>query len=282
MRARGVGLTGQLRGTAPSRPLGGGGSPPSALDQRQALQEDLRGRRPAFFLDYDGTLTAIVERPEDAVLSEAMRRVLRQLSRRFPVAVVSGRDRRDVARRVGLPELWYAGSHGYDIAGPGGEITFQPAEPVVPRMAGLAVRLAREVGGIAGAQVEPKRFTVAVHYRRAAPADVPRVEEVVNRTVSDHPELRKTSGKKVWEIRPALDWDKGRAVLWLLDALDLDHPGVAPVYVGDDETDEDAFRALRDRGIGILVTDVPRPTAARYRLAGPQEVGEWLAAMADG
>jgi len=257
---------------------------PSALDDLPRLAAELAGRHPAFFLDYDGTLTPIVERPEDALLSPETREVLRRLAALAPVVVVSGRGREDVARLVGLPELTYAGSHGFDIdfdiggpaAGGGdGRLGFRPAEDAEPAVRAVTEALERELAGVPGAQVEPKRFTVAVHYRRVPEARVPEMEAAVDRQLAAHPELRKTHGKRVWELRPALDWDKGRAVLWLLEALGLDRPDVAPLYLGDDVTDEDAFRALAGRpggGVGVLVADEPRETAARYRLRDPDEV----------
>lgn len=274
--------------SAPARPH----SLPSALERRGELAERLAGRRAMLFLDYDGTLTPIVHRPEDAVLDDATRRVLGRLAGRAPVAVVSGRGRQDVEERVGLDGLWYAGSHGFDIVGPGAEVTYEAAEHLIPVVEEVTARLTAELATVEGAQVEPKRFTVAVHYRRAAPADVPRMEAVVDRLVAGHPELRKAGGKKVWEIRPALDWDKGRAVEWILRVM-VEETGLAaesilPIYVGDDETDEDAFRAVaahQPPGIGILVTPTPVPTAATYTLRNPDEVRElleWLAGRSMG
>nr|NIP73230.1 trehalose-phosphatase [Gammaproteobacteria bacterium]NIR30345.1 trehalose-phosphatase [Gammaproteobacteria bacterium]NIR98189.1 trehalose-phosphatase [Gammaproteobacteria bacterium]NIT63856.1 trehalose-phosphatase [Gammaproteobacteria bacterium]NIV20860.1 trehalose-phosphatase [Gammaproteobacteria bacterium] len=93
---------------------------PSALERLDEIAERMRDKRPCLFLDYDGTLTPIVARPELAVLSEALRDTLRRLARRAMVAVISGRDLQDVRERVGLSELYYAGSHGFDIAGPAG------------------------------------------------------------------------------------------------------------------------------------------------------------------
>ena len=249
------------------------------------MEREIGSRRPAFFLDYDGTLTPIVPRPEDAVLGESMRTVLRELADRHPVAIVSGRGRPDVRERIGVEGLWYAGSHGFDISGPDAEITWEGAASVVPTVREVTTRLQFDLAGIEGAQVEPKRFTVAVHYRRVADRDLSRAEAIVDRAVGEHPELRKAGGKKVWEIRPDFDWDKGRAVEWLLESLGLDGEEIVPIYVGDDETDEDAFRALAGRnppGIGLLVSEEPRPTAARYRLRDPDDVREWLAGWARG
>lgn len=258
---------------------------PSALEELPRLAAEVGSRRPAFFLDYDGTLTPIVERPEDALLAPETREVLRRLAERFSTVVVSGRGREDVARLVDLPELTYAGSHGFDIEGPaedGSEagLRYRAAEDAEPAVRAVTAELERELAGVPGAQVEPKRFTVAVHYRRVPADRVAEVEAAVDRRVAAHPGLSKTHGKKVFEIRPDLEWDKGRAVLWILEALGLDEPDVVPIYLGDDATDEDAFRALAARagdGVGILVAGEPRETAARFRLGDPDEVRELLA-----
>ena len=79
---------------------------------------------------------------------------------------------------------------------------------------------------------------------------------------------------------PAIDWDKGKAALWLLENLGLKHGKVRPIYIGDDRTDEDAFRALEQRGVGILVSEEPRATAANYSLKDPSEVERFLRELA--
>jgi trehalose-phosphatase len=99
--------------------------------------------------------------------------------------------------------------------------------------------------------------------------------------------LKVTPGKMVYEIQPMIDWDKGKAVLYLLEALDLDREeDVVPIYLGDDITDEDAFEALKGHGIGILVgrADDPevarRTTSADYMLHTTQEVERFLDTLA--
>jgi len=248
-------------------------TPPSALDHVAALS----ARRLALFLDYDGTLTPIVERPEDAVLAEPVREVLRRLAQRRAVAVVSGRDLADVRARVGLDALTYAGSHGFDIAGPSGSHAHEAARACAPALAAAAGELERDTAALAGVQVERKRFAIAVHFRRAQPADVPAVEAAVDRARGRHAGLRKTGGKMVFELRPDVDWDKGRAVLWLIETLRLED--ALPVYIGDDVTDEDAFRALAGRGLGIAVQEAAQPTAATLTLRSPDEVRDFLAGL---
>ena len=85
----------------------------------------------------------------------------------------------------------------------------------------------------------------------------------------------------MYELRPKLEWHKGKAVLWLLQALDLDRPDVVPFYLGDDETDEDAFRTLVDRGIGVMVAEDPGVTSAHYLLRDPDEAQIFLDRLID-
>lgn len=187
-----------------------------------------------------------------------------------------------MAALVGLDQLNYAGSHGFDIAGPAASgLRLEVAPDVIPVLAGAAQELRRALAGVPGALVEDKRFSVAVHYRLVPENLVPEVERVVDRALAARPQLRKTLGKRIFELRPALEWDKGKAVLWLLQALDLAGPEVVPLYLGDDVTDEDAFRALAGRGLGILVAELPRSTAARYLLQDALEVEELLRRLAD-
>ncbi len=254
---------------------------PRILDQLDELEEQLDGRQAAVFLDYDGTLTPIVERPELAVLSEDMRTTVKHLAGLCTVGIISGRDRADVERLVGLDELVYAGSHGFDISGPSGlKVEHEEGADVATVVHHAENRLRKLLASIDGALVEPKRFAVAVHYRQVADDNVPAVEAAVDRTLDGTPELRKTYGKKVFELRPRLEWDKGKAMLWVLKALGLDGPDVLPFYLGDDTTDEDAFAVLAERGIGALVGCPARDTKARYVLDRPADVQQFLRSLA--
>jgi len=250
---------------------------PSALDRSEELSGRLAGKRPAVFLDYDGTLTPIVSRPELAVLSDEMRSSLERLADACTVAIVSGRDRADVEGLVQVGGLVYAGSHGFDIAGPGGlSLQHQEGSKYGAVLARAADEIEERVGLIDGILVERKKYALAVHYRLVADERVSEIDAAVEEVAAGHSELRRTGGKKVFELRPRLDWDKGKAVLWLLEALDLDHPDVVPFYLGDDETDEDAFRALAERGVGVLVAEQPGETSAHYLLRDPGEARVFL------
>lgn len=251
--------------------------PPSPLENWGRFRERFDGRRPAIFLDFDGTLSPLVDRPEDATLPEETRRAVERLAGRMPVSVVSGRGLDDVATRVDLPGLYYAGSHGYEIRGPADRdppLRHSVGDDLRPLVEAATRRLEEDLQTLQGAQVEPKGHTVAVHDRRVAESERPRVERAVDRVIAEEPRLEKHGGKHVYEIRPALDWHKGRAVAWLLEHLELEPPEALPVYVGDDVTDEDAFDAVRDRdGVAVVVLDdAPRPTRADWSLRGPDEV----------
>jgi alpha,alpha-trehalase len=134
---------------------------------------------------------------------------------------------------------------------------------------------------IPGAQLERKHFSVAAHYRNVNENDAFRVAQAVDAVAAGHCELRRMDGKKVYELLPDIDWDKGKAVLWLLETLKLERGKVLPIYIGDDRTDEDAFRALEKRGVAILVSEQPQVTAASYWLHNPEEVEEFLQKVAD-
>jgi trehalose 6-phosphate phosphatase len=264
------------------------GDLPHALKDSDELAQRLAGKRPAVFLDYDGTLTPIVDRPEDAIISDSMRDAVRGLAKRCPVCVVSGRDRRVVQELMGIDDLIVAGSHGFDIWSPsGGSIQREEGAGFGDLLEEVKTRLRKETGPIDGALVEPKSVSVAVHYRLVSEEERPKVKEIVDAVLAERPdELKVTPGKMVYEIQPKIDWDKGKAVLYLLEALDLDGDDVVPMYLGDDITDEHAFEALAGRGIGIFVGRAEDPevagrtTAADYGLHTVEEVERFLDTLA--
>lgn len=250
---------------------------PSAVESLEDITGKAASKRIAVFLDYDGTLTPIVETPDRAIMPEDMRQTVIKLSRYCTVGIISGRDLKDVRAKVRIDSIVYAGSHGFDIAGPEGlHVENQVGTEFLPVLDEAEQELLQELGAIPGTLVERKRFAIAVHYRLVAPENFEFIEEAVDRTSSKHPELRKAYGKKIFELQPGIDWHKGKAVLSLLNALRLDSKDVLPIYIGDDVTDEDAFRTLQGRGVGIVVWDEPYETAAGYSLKNTEEVKEFL------
>jgi trehalose 6-phosphate phosphatase len=243
------------------------------------------GRHPAVFFDFDGTLSDIVDNPASAHLVEGAADALTSLTTRCPVAILSGRDLADVRERIGLPGIWYAGSHGFELTGPDGA-HHQNAEAAasIPVLAEVAAELSDQLGHIPGVVVENKRFGVAVHYRNAARERVGEVAAAVRRA-GQRGALRVTTGREVIELRPNVDWDKGKTLRWVIDHVRTgEQPGpLLPIYLGDDITDEDAFDTVRDDGIGIVVRhadDGDRATAAKYALDNPDRVREFTERLA--
>jgi alpha,alpha-trehalase len=150
-----------------------------------------------------------------------------------------------------------------------------------PALRDAEQNLRAALADVEGVLIEPKGFALAVHFRLVGESDLPKVEHAVREVADSHPELRRTGGKKIFELRPDIDWDKGRAVLWVLEALGLEGEDTLTIYLGDDETDEDAFRALRNRGIGIFVGEPGADTRADYVLPDTSTVGDFLRALAD-
>jgi trehalose 6-phosphate phosphatase len=185
------------------------------------------------------------------------------------VAVVTGRDKEDVEQLIGLDQLIYAGSHGYIISGPDG---MQMEHPDSGRLIPELDRMEKDIeealeGKTEGVQIDRKRYAIGIHYRNAREGDEALVFDVVDMILEKYRGYKKGEGKKIVEVKPDLDWHKGKAVDWILQALELDeNDDIIPVFIGDDLTDEDAFESLKGKGIGILVGGHGKPTAAAYSL----------------
>ncbi len=246
-----------------------------ALDHFEAIAAGLERRPPVLFLDYDGTLTPIVGAPDAAELAPAMRQRLQRLARRFRVAVISGRDLEDVRQRIGINGLFYTGNHGFTIEGPGKHLEQSKARIYLPALERAEKALHEQLDALPGLKLEHKHFSCAVHYRHLACDQLPEVDKVVA-SIAEGEGLRRTSGKKVWELQPPIAWDKGRALTWLFKAMEIDEEDVTPFYMGDDITDEDAFRALPAHGVRILVGEHEGTTEADYHLESPDAVSRFF------
>ncbi|XP_020596683.1 probable trehalose-phosphate phosphatase 6 [Phalaenopsis equestris] len=262
---------------------------PSALSRFDDITAAAKGKKIVMFLDYDGTLSPIVEDPDSAFMSESMRAAVKSLAKCFPTAIVSGRCRDKVFGFVQLAELYYAGSHGMDIKGPAKwpkhtnaqakAVLCQPASAFLPVINEAYNVLSEKIKLVPGAKLENNRFCLSVHFRCVEEKRWNGLAEEVRSVLTAYPNLKLTQGRKVLEIRPTIEWDKGKALEYLLEELGFaDCNDILPVYIGDDRTDEDAFKVLRDRGqgFGILVSKFPKETCATYTLKEPSEVKEFL------
>lgn len=229
-------------------------------------------------LDFDGTLAPIVDRPEDARLDPAMLDRLHRLAAVAPTAVVSGRDLDILRDRITVPGITLVGSHGLEIAHPNATVERAAGlDRSDADLAALVDRLRRDTEGLPGVLVEPKRHSVAVHWRLATPAGQTESERLIRAAARDVPSFKIVTGKMVAELRPSIERDKGGAIDLLRAAAITGGAGPAVLYIGDDVTDEDAFRVLDPaRDLGLLVASSPRPSAAAWRLPGIEAVADCL------
>jgi trehalose 6-phosphate phosphatase len=241
------------------------------------------GRRVLLFTDFDGTLVPIKDNPMACSLSSDDRALLARIAARpnALVAVVSGRDLADLMPRVGVEGIVYAGNHGLEIRGPGFDFREPGAVALAPKLAKIVAELTAALADVPGTWVQNKELSASVHFRQTPPDWHGWVRETVERVLNPHlDEFVSRGGKMVLEVRPRVDWHKGRAVHWLWQRLAGNDPNPVAIYLGDDATDEDAFQAIPD-GVTIMVGP-SRRTAARHRLNDSADVSKFLAWLAEG
>ncbi|XP_038685819.1 probable trehalose-phosphate phosphatase C [Tripterygium wilfordii] len=275
---------------------------PSALGSFDGMMKAAKGKKLVIFLDYDGTLSPIVNDPDSAFMSDEMRAAVHEVGKYFPTAIISGRSIDKVKKFVQLSNVYYAGSHGMDIMAPprpvkandgkhhnvntdkkGNEVLFQPAKKFLPAIQKIFTELEKETRKIPGARVEDNKFCVSVHFRQVEEQDFKILEEKVKLILENYPEFRLSWGRKVMEVKPVIEWDKGDALEYFLETLGLNNTSdVLPMYIGDDKTDEDAFKVIRRIGQGypIVVSSIPKETEASYSLHDPSEVLTFLLRLA--
>jgi trehalose-phosphatase len=259
-----------------------------ALKELDALKKALEGKRVYLFLDYDGTLAPIAAKPALAAVPRKTMNVLEELAknRNFQVAVISGRSLKDIKERLGLRNIIYSGNHGLEAQGP--DLRF--SAPVTLRYKKILGRIKNDLrlnlSRIPGVLLEDKGLSLSLHFRQAAGGDIPAVKAAFHETVKLYKERNKVKlreGKRVLEVLPPVEWDKGKVVLLLLRTarrqLLKKQDGIVPVYIGDDRTDEDAFKALGPRGVTIFVGR-PKRSRARYYVKGPAEAAKLLDRLA--
>ena len=238
-----------------------------------------RASRVLLLFDYDGTLTPIVRKPEDAVLPGEVRRLLGSLaaSPRYITGIVSGRSLEDLATLANIPGLIHAGNHGMEISGQGIDFVHPGAVAARGILDEVSHRLSVAVGSVPGVIVEHKGLTLTVHYRAVAVGRIAEIESDVAAAALPYTEagdIRLTLGKMVTEVRPAIPWDKGRAIEKIREECG-DMP--FPIYFGDDRTDEDGFRVVQAMdGMAVFVGEPREGTVALHQLDSPREVEETL------
>lgn len=234
--------------------------------------------------DYDGTLAQIVGRPVDAKLSPSVRQKLVTLSEKpdVSVGVISGRQLAELKSLVSIEGIYYAGNHGLEIEGPGLNYINRAAIGARALMQDLAAQLAEALENIAGIIIQEKGFSVSVHYRLIKPEDEGAVGRAVQKVTApfvSRGDIKVYPMKKDWEIRPPVDWDKGKAALLIGRAIKSARRigSLLTIYLGDDTTDEDAFKVVhRPDGWSIFIGGEKASSSAEYCLNSPAEVEDFL------
>jgi alpha,alpha-trehalase len=259
----------------------------SAADVRLAAEAILgrgAGRHLLLLSDFDGTLCEFDPDPEAVQLPEPRRALLEDLGAKSHVTlgIVSGRRLADVRSRTGRSAAaYYAGLHGLEIEGGGERYQHPDVTRAESLLGSLLEPLAAELSTLPGVFVEDKGLGLVAHYRAASAADGARAEEVILRHGQPHIDsgvLRTMRGAFMLELLPAIEWHKGSAVEWIRERVLRRHPDAWTLYIGDDITDEDAFRAVKDHGLSVAASS--RAGGADFAVEGPVEVEELLRALA--
>lgn len=246
------------------------------------LSKTLRDKNTILFLDYDGTLTPIAESPEKAVLSNEIRDLLEGLSKnpRCKISIISGRSLKNIKNLIGLRNIIYSGNHGLELEGP--KVLFKnPIPPMyLTMLRKIKNELENKLSPIKGVLIEDKGLSLSVHYRLVNKDEIPSVQAIFYEVIITYlvkGKIKTKSGKMVLEVKPPVEWDKGKVVLWLLASQKFIKKSdkILPVYIGDDLTDEDAFKAIRNIGWTIYVGK-PKKSYAEYYVKNTNEVSIFL------
>ncbi len=245
-----------------------------------------QARHILLLIDYDGTLTPIVEKPESADLSPEVKECLQRLAVIPSVAlgIISGRTLTDLAERVGIKGIIYVGNHGLEIQGPG--ISF--VNPVARQASSLMHSLYRDIGDaiadVKGARIDNKELTLTLHYRQVDKAQVDELNDIFYKIVNSplySGQISIVPDKKAYELKPLVDWDKGKAIEFIALKLNYECKPLM-LFLGDDVTDYNGFRQVNNNGgVSIFVGDIDVKTPATYFLYSPEEVYRFLGVLED-
>ncbi|MBA4311284.1 MAG: trehalose-phosphatase [Chlorobiaceae bacterium] len=233
--------------------------------------------RTFLLFDYDGTLVPIKKQPSLSILPVKMRSLIAQLSilPNIFVGIVTGRSLYDIRNLVRIKNILYAANHGFQIHYKKQTWTHADAKRVLPLLNKVDVVLAKSLTPIKGVLLENKGVTLSVHYRNVNPERVRRLKRVLKQIIQPYDGMLKiTTGKKVFEVRPCISWDKGQAILRILKMFRATDKSII-IFIGDDKTDEDAFKLLPSRAVTIRVGK-NKSSNAKYFVRNTSEVRQFL------
>jgi len=248
----------------------------------EAIAYKFKSAKHNFLLfDYDGTLTPIVKRPESAHLSPQTRDCLQELASNpsLTLGIISGRALNDLRSKVDIANALYVGNHGLEIEGHNISFVSPQAIQAMPLLHSLGQDISLALAGIEGVWIEDKRLTLSLHYRLVPEAQCSRLNEIFNEITKEslaYDRIRVTSNKKTYDIRPPVNWDKGKAIEFINKRL-FPNDKVFMLFAGDDKTDYDAFNVVNTaQGISVFVGNTNIESPACYFLQSPDEVHKLL------
>ncbi|MDZ4404326.1 trehalose-phosphatase [Prosthecobacter sp.] len=255
---------------------------PHWTEQRDALREWLLASlRILIGCDFDGTLAPLASHADEVRLPASTKTILQRLVSQpgVTLAVISGRSLADVQQRLDLAGVLYAGNHGLEMSGSDGTTVLAPgAAAAGPALREVLAELSPVLAHLPGVWIEDKHLTLSVHYRQAAESCHAEVQHLVKSAVQAVAPLVVRPAKRIWEIRPAIDWDKGTALRRFMEQCCVTAGTTA--FMGDDASDLDAFRELPG-GWTFIVGD-GLGSAARVRLHDPSDSAallDWMATV---
>jgi len=257
------------------------------FDRWEQIKRKLSNKHILSFFDYDGTLAPIAQTPQEAVIPKEAKGLLKKLSQKpnCTLAIMSGRALEDIKHVVGLKDIIYAGNHGLEIEGP--KIKFE--SQVSPRLKSVIRNIYEDMvsrlSKIKGVLIEDKGLAISVHYRLVDEKDMQEFLGIfsdITEPLTVRNRVTIKEGKKVYEIRPPVAWDKGKTALWLLARQQflVGEDKILPVYLGDDITDEDGFKALKKKGLTIFVGE-SKSSEAAYYIKNTEEVVRFMQQFLD-
>ncbi len=248
--------------------------PKPALDSLDRIERILADRPPLLLLDYDSML---VTRDEETCVQPQVRDILENAQPHLRLtAIVSSRDLLDIKNHVNIDHLYYLGSQGLELSGPG-QLSAQHSEAVglLPELDRAEHQVREALEGQAAVAVKRERFAVALHYQPGDEAGAEAAREAAQDISDRHEQLSWFSGEGFIKIAPAIEWNKGEALAWLLREAGIARSEFTPIYIGS-SADRDAYLELRSDGIGIQVGRAGRRGVTRYLLRDTEEVARFL------
>lgn len=249
--------------------------------QWDRFKKDFQNNSLFIFFDYDGTLTPIVATPALAATSLETAQLLKELSAltSVRVAIISGRSLEDLKSKGKVGNIIYSGNHGFEIENEKPDFGALNDGKFQKILEELGIQLLNGLGNIGGIIIENKGWSMSIHYRLMEESHENHFYQLVQGICEPYlakNQIKLGSGKKLWEIRPPIDWNKGKAAVWLWKKYESSTgKKFLPIYLGDDQTDEDAFRELQGHGISIRIGQSEK-SAAPYYLENTDETMEFI------